>query len=306
MINRKLLIVLGLLATAVIITGCERPVPRFENPALATDVNVVSNDPLPEPDFSIDDTLNNTGNDVTLDSASGDSGATESDGSDVSGDENAAADEVSNSDENSAAAGDNASAADNNEATTSEENTTTDDSSDDTSGEVDDSPDTSIPTKHTVAAGENLYRIGLKYNLSWLELAQENGIRPPYRLTVGQVLQLTGAGTDEPRSEETTYVVKSGDTLYSIGVAHGVSWVQIAEANGISEPTRIVTGDTLKIPVNAPGPSPQFSHTVRSGETLYSIAIQYGVSWTELAAENNVSSPYIIFPGTLLQVPGNE
>lgn len=41
---------------------------------------------------------------------------------------------------------------------------------------------------HVVQAGENLYRIGLRYGVSWPQIAAANGIGYPYRITVGQVL----------------------------------------------------------------------------------------------------------------------
>ncbi len=41
---------------------------------------------------------------------------------------------------------------------------------------------------HTVAPGENLYRISLQYGLSWPEVAEANGITNPDGIVVGQVL----------------------------------------------------------------------------------------------------------------------
>jgi LysM repeat protein len=166
------------------------------------------------------------------------------------------------------------------------------------------------PTTHTVAAGENLYRIGLRYGVSWVTLAQHNNLANPNRLTVGQVLQIPSATAPQPQptpspQTETTYTVRRGDTLYRIGLAYGISWVQIAEANGLVNPNQIFPGQVLKIPVNRPGPSPQFTHTVRPGETLFLISLQYGVSWTAIAQANNISSPYVIYVGQSLVIPGS-
>ena len=48
---------------------------------------------------------------------------------------------------------------------------------------------TTVPHRtHTVAPGENLYRISLQYGLSWPEVAEANGITNPDGITVGQVL----------------------------------------------------------------------------------------------------------------------
>lgn len=169
---------------------------------------------------------------------------------------------------------------------------------------------TTIPATHTVAAGENLYRIGLKYGISWLAIANANNLANPNILIVGQVLTLPGGSSPTPAptpspQTETTYVVQPGDNLYRIGLRFGISWVQIAEANGLVNPNMITVGSELKIPVNTPGPAPAFSHVVKPGETLFLISLQYGVAWPAIAEANNLTSPYVIYVGQTLQIPGN-
>ncbi len=167
-----------------------------------------------------------------------------------------------------------------------------------------------IPATHTVAAGENLYRIGLKYGISWVAIANANNLANPNILSVGQVLTLPGSTSPGPGptpspQTETTYVVQPGDNLFRIGLKFGISWVQIAEANGLVNPNVITVGDELKIPVDAPGPAPAFSHVVKPGETLFLISLQYGVSWPSIAEANSLSSPYIIYVGQTLEIPGS-
>ncbi len=45
----------------------------------------------------------------------------------------------------------------------------------------------------------------------------------------------------------TTYVVRPGDTLYSIARQHGVSWQEVASWNGIADPSQLRVGRTLTI-----------------------------------------------------------
>ena len=47
-------------------------------------------------------------------------------------------------------------------------------------------------------------------------------------------------------------------------------------------------------------------HTVRSGENLYRIAIQYGISVRELCRLNNISPNQAIYPGQKLLVPSKS
>jgi LysM repeat protein len=48
--------------------------------------------------------------------------------------------------------------------------------------------ETSCSTYHTIQRGENLFRIGLKYNLTWKPIAAANGISNPNLIYAGQVL----------------------------------------------------------------------------------------------------------------------
>lgn len=45
-------------------------------------------------------------------------------------------------------------------------------------------------------------------------------------------------------------------------------------------------------------------YTVKSGDTLSSIAAKYGVSWQSIATANGIYSPYTIYPGEVLTIPG--
>ncbi len=46
------------------------------------------------------------------------------------------------------------------------------------------------PTSYTVVEGDNLFRIGLKYNMSWEKLAEENNISNPDVIEASQVLTI--------------------------------------------------------------------------------------------------------------------
>lgn len=49
-------------------------------------------------------------------------------------------------------------------------------------------------------------------------------------------------------TEQKTYVIKSGDTLWKIAKTHGVSISQLAEINNLSDPNRLHIGQELIIP----------------------------------------------------------
>ena len=197
---------------------------------------------------------------------------------------------------------------------------------------------------HVVEAGENLYRIGLLYGLSWVAIAEYNGITDPNTITVGQELRIPPSPTatpaaetnalppsgdtppttpDEAPPEPTTvdaatlpddgpeaappvHAVAAGDTLYGISRQYGVDWAQVAEANGLATPNQLYPGQLLKIPPDVPGPTLDFNHRVHNGETLGRIAAQYGLPAAALAEANDLAAPFVIYAGQELVIPGEE
>ncbi len=62
-------------------------------------------------------------------------------------------------------------------------------------------------------------------------------------------------------------------------------------------------------PVYAPGEdrgNNVKSHTVRPGETLYSIAFRYGLDYKEIADANGIAKPFIIFANQKLRLVGKQ
>lgn len=222
------------------------------------------------------------------------------------GEEDAAAEEVAEAD-----SGDGESEATVAEAESGEEAAAAEAASEAAASEAAEETSEELPTTHTVVRGENLYQIGLNYGLSWVVIARANNLANANYIYAGQVLTIPSGeagddnGTDGGETtEETSYTVKAGDSLYTIGQLFGVSWVEIAEANGLVNPNHIIPGQLLKIPGSAPGPAPEFTHVVQPGETLFRISLRYGVNWMAIAQENNIESPYVIYTGQTLVIPG--
>ncbi|MFP4323676.1 MAG: LysM peptidoglycan-binding domain-containing protein [Anaerolineales bacterium] len=121
-------------------------------------------------------------------------------------------------------------------------------------------------TTHTVQAGENLFRIALRYGFSVDALARANNINDPTRVYAGQVLVLplavdevaagqqnvaietASADSPTPADGPTIHVVLPNQGLSSIAQAYGVSWVEIAQVNSLSNPDVIFAGQELLIP----------------------------------------------------------
>ena len=115
------------------------------------------------------------------------------------------------------------------------------------------SPAASSSGVHVVKAGENLFRIALRYGTTYQALAAANGLRNSNHIYVGQRLTIPGRGTtpstpSQPTPSGQTYTVRRGDTLSGIARRYGVSTWALAQANGISNPSSIYVGQVLRIP----------------------------------------------------------
>ncbi len=98
------------------------------------------------------------------------------------------------------------------------------------------------------------------------------------------------------------YVVRSGDTAFSIARRFGIALENLVAANQLPATFDVKIGQLLVIPGVA-GPS-RTTHVVQVGETLYSIARRYGTSVETLAAINQIVHPWHVSVGqTLLVCP---
>lgn len=93
-----------------------------------------------------------------------------------------------------------------------------------------------------------------------------------------------------PKEGGNTYTVKSGDSLWSIAKKYNVSVDELKKANNLmSNVLRI--NQVLFIPTKKEEESGNYIvYTVKSGDTLYSVAKKYGISVTELKEINDLSN----------------
>ena len=101
-----------------------------------------------------------------------------------------------------------------------------------------------------------------------------------------------------------TYTVKPGDTLYGISNQFGVSVTELANLNNVYG-SNLQVGQVLKIPINTgTNPNNMFMYTVKSGDTLYSIARKYNTTANDIMKLNYLTSPNLSI-GQVLRIPEN-
>ncbi|MGB9561696.1 MAG: LysM peptidoglycan-binding domain-containing protein, partial [bacterium] len=164
--------------------------------------------------------------------------------------------------------------------------------------------------EHKVKKGETITHIASKYGVSSSAIVSANKIDNPRSIRTGMKLLIPlnkGSETlsqnkdKEPKSSKNIHIVKRGDTIIKIAQQHGLSVNEILRINNLNRSSVIRPGDTIFLSQesgNLRGSSgkmvqrEKFEHIVKKGESLYSIARQYGVSiddlveWNELPSDN--------------------
>lgn len=112
--------------------------------------------------------------------------------------------------------------------------------------------------------------------------------------------------TPTPSATQCVYTVQPGDTLFSIAGRYGTTVSDIAQANGITNVNQIYVGQKLVIPNCEPGTQPPagdcFTYVVQPGDTLYSLARRFGTTVSDIALQNNIVNPSLIFVGQQLTI----
>ena len=184
---------------------------------------------------------------------------------------------------------------------------------------------------YVVKNGDYLGRIASRNRCTVAQIKRWNGLKSN-NIRVGQRLVIyrggggpstsssssstTAAASSSSSSSSTqsstptgTYTVKSGDTLSGIATRHGVTVNQLKQWNGLTS-NNIRVGQKLKLNSSSSASSASASssgdystYTVKSGDSLYSIAKNYsGVSAQDIMNFNGMSSSNIK-PGMKIKIP---
>ena len=160
---------------------------------------------------------------------------------------------------------------------------------------------------YVVKSGDTLWTIAKNNGLSVDELKKISGLTSN-SLSIGQVLKLSSASTPDVSvpTDENYYTVKSGDTLYAIANKYNMSVDELKKLNSLTSNVLSI-GQKLKVSSStASYPTSNEYYTVKSGDTLYSIASKYGMSVDELKKLNNLTSNVISIGQKLLVSSANN
>ena len=145
---------------------------------------------------------------------------------------------------------------------------------------------------YTVKSGDTLYSIAKKYDITVDELKTTNNLTSN-TLSLGQVLKIPGTSIEQPN----THTVSKGESLYSIANKYGTTVSELKSLNNLST-NNLSIGQVLLLP-GTTEESTINTYTVKSGDTLYSIASKYNLTVNKLKELNNLSSNTLSIGQTL-------
>lgn len=157
-------------------------------------------------------------------------------------------------------------------------------------------PNTTSNVTYTVKSGDTLYKIANNYGVSVDSIKKLNNLTSN-NLTIGMQLYIP-EGTTIKETDYIVYKVEPGDTLYKIARKYNTSEEAIKEYNKLTS-NILKVDQVLQIPTEN-STNENNVYTVRSGDTLYKIANNYGVTVQELMNLNNLATTLLNIGDTIL------
>ncbi len=144
-------------------------------------------------------------------------------------------------------------------------------------------------TTYVVQRNDSLWSIANRFGTTVAELKRINNLTSD-ELQIGQILKLSSGGATPP-SENTTYIVKSGDSLWSIANKLETTVDELKRVNNLTS-NLLQIGQVLIVPQKEQAPSnpTETIYIVVSGDSLWSIANRFGVTVNDIITANNLTS----------------
>ena len=186
----------------------------------------------------------------------------------------------------------------------------------------------SAPFVYRVQAGDTLLEIAARFDVSVAAIMAANGLDDPDTLAIDQELVIPAGSppaSDAPVAENPAaeaqppvnpapivrptepfvYRVQAGDTLLSLSARYGAAVADIMAANNLASADTIVIDQELLIPIgglSVPATG-SFIHRVEPGDTLFGLAMHYGVTVADIMALNRLASADALAIGQDLRIP---
>lgn len=149
---------------------------------------------------------------------------------------------------------------------------------------------------YRVQSGDTLWSLARRFNTSVDELKKANNLTTN-SLSIGQLLKIPES--DTTTVEEEVYIVKSGDTLYSIARKYNLSVDELKKLNNLTSNTLAIG---QRIIVKSTPTTSENTYVVVKGDSLYAIAKKFNTTVDEIKKLNNLTSNTLSI-GQVLKIP---
>ncbi len=158
---------------------------------------------------------------------------------------------------------------------------------------------------YTIQAGDTYFRLAQRFGTTVAAIQAANPGVDPNNLQIGQVIciPVSPAPGPPPVCPGFFYTIQVGDTLFELAQRFGTTVEAIIAANPGIDPTRLVPGQRICIPVPTPPVCPGFFYTVQAGDTLFELAQRFGTTVQAIIAANPGIDPTRLVPGQRICIP---
>ncbi|AOY78197.1 hypothetical protein BJL90_01940 [Clostridium formicaceticum] len=181
-------------------------------------------------------------------------------------------------------------------------------------GDVVNVPAKQQQTTYTVQQNDTPWIISNKFKISLKDFLKANGLKEGQHIYPGQKVLIPAAS-----NSAMTYTVQNNDTPWIISNKFKVNLNDFLQINGLREGQHIYPGQTVTIPTSSgvtppasnttppnssSSPSKSYvTHTVKNGDNLWDLSIQYGIPFKELQDVNGLRDNHVLRLGDRLTIP---